>query len=84
MEKIKKPWYLKKWGKDKICWITQSRLRPGKDKFGIPYSTKLECGHTFYTKPLVEWSYKNSTCPMCRKPFSLLKTIFKDYIVTNT
>jgi hypothetical protein len=81
MENIKKPWYFKKWGKDKICGITQSRLRQGKDKFGISYTTKLECGHSFYTKPLIEWSYKNSTCPMCRIHFNLLETIFKEYIV---
>ena len=76
-----KYWYFKKWGKDKICGITQARLRPGKDKYGISYTTKLKCGHYFYTKPLVEWSYKNSSCPICRNPFNLLETVFKQYII---
>ena len=75
------PWYLKKWGKNKICGITQGRLRPGKDRFGIPYVTRLDCKHSFYTHALLEWSCKNPTCPMCRKPFNFLSTVFKEYIV---
>lgn len=77
----KKPWYFKKWGKDKICGITQTRLRPGKDKYGIPYVVKLSCSHSFYTNALFEWSINNSTCPNCREPFNFIYTVFKEYIV---
>ena len=76
-----KNWYFKKWGKDKICGITQSRLRPGKDKYGIPYVITLDCNHSFYTNALLEWSSQNETCPMCRIPFNFLLTIFNDYII---
>lgn len=74
-------WYFKKWGKNKICGITQGRLRHGKDKFGIPYVTTLDCKHSFYTKALFEWACKKSTCPMCRKSFNFISTVFKEYIV---
>jgi hypothetical protein len=75
-----KPWWNKKWGKDKICGITLTRLRPGLDKDGIPYSIYLQCGHGFYTQALLNWSETKETCPMCRKPFKFLKVVFKDYI----
>lgn len=78
----KKPWWNKKWGKDKICSISYTRLRPGKDKNGIPYTTILECRHRFQTKSLFLW-YKNNmkinkkiiSCPLCRKNF-LVSTIY--------
>jgi hypothetical protein len=76
-----KYWYFKKWGKHKICGITHGRLRPGKDKFGIPYVITLDCNHSFYTNALLEWSTTNETCPLCRIPFNFLLTIFKDYII---
>lgn len=56
----------KKFGKDKICGITQSKIRSGKDKNGNPYCVILKCNHSFYRKPLIEWLIKNPTCPMCR------------------
>lgn len=68
----------KKWGKDNICNITFSRLRPGKNKIGIPYCITLECKHSFYTNALLEWINKSNTdiytCPVCRKKFDILKT----------
>jgi hypothetical protein len=62
----------KKW-KDKICGITKSRLRPGKNKYGLSYSVFLDCSHGFYRSVLNEW-VKNCpleypTCPLCRKVF---------------
>ena len=69
-------WYNKKWGKDKICGITFSRLRPGENYYGLSYTSKLSCGHCFYTKALIEWSKKNNTCPLCRKQFNVLDDIF--------
>jgi hypothetical protein len=75
-----KPWWEKKWGKDKICGITLTRLRPGSDKFGIPYSIYLPCGHGFYTQALLEWVINKETCPMCRKNFKFLEVVFKDFI----
>jgi hypothetical protein len=59
-------WWKKKWGKDQLCGISQTRLRSGVDKSGRPYATTLECKHTFYTKPLVEWVKRSNTCPVCR------------------
>jgi hypothetical protein len=69
-----KPYWSKKWGKDKICGITHSRLRPGKNKRGISYTIKLNCNHSFYRSVLLEWvkSFINKgdpTCPLCRVPF---------------
>ena len=68
-------WWNKKWGSDKLCGITHTRLRPGCNKYGIKYTTKLKCNHTFYTNPLIEW-IKNCpveipTCPTCRKDFKI-------------
>ena len=78
-----KKFWSKKWGKDKICNITFSRLRPGKNKNGIPYCITLKCNHSFYTNALFEW-IKNckddkATCPVCRKDvniFKILLTLF--------
>ena len=69
-------WYNKKWGKDKICGITFSRLRPGENYYGLNYTSQLSCGHFFYTKALIEWAKKNKTCPLCRKNFNVLEEIF--------
>ena len=56
----------KMYGKDKICGITHSKIRAGKDANNNPYCINLKCGHSFYRKPLMEWLIKNPTCPMCR------------------
>jgi len=68
-------WWNKKWGKDKICGITHSRLRPGKNKNGVPHVIVLDCKHAFYTSAILEWvkSYnkKDIPCPCCRKNFTL-------------
>ena len=61
-------WYKKKWGTDKICGITQSRLRPGKDQEGNTYVIRTHCGHGFYRKALLEWIDRgNKSCPICRE-----------------
>jgi hypothetical protein len=62
----------KKWN-GKICGITHGRLRPGKNKHGIPYCVFLDCNHGFYLSVIKEW-VKNCypekpTCPVCRKTF---------------
>jgi hypothetical protein len=71
------PWWNKKWGNDKLCAITYSRVRPGSNKNGVPYTTKLKCGHYFYTNALLEWvkqcGNSISTCPNCRQPFDILE-----------
>ncbi len=59
-----KPWWNKKWGKDKLCYITHSRLRPTTKNNHI---LKLNCGHTFYKKPITQWLSLNNSCPVCRK-----------------
>ncbi len=65
---MSKPWYNKKWGTDKICGITLSRLRPGKNKNGVSYCVYLSCGHGFYRKPLrLAILKRNMFCPLCRK-----------------
>ena len=70
-----KPWWSEKWGKNKTCVITQTRLRQGKNKKGIYYTTTLQCSHRFCTYPLLNWIKNtngfNSTCPVCRKDFTL-------------
>jgi hypothetical protein len=72
---MSKLWWRKNWGSDKTCGISYTRLRPGKNNIGIGYTTKLKCGHRFYTIPLMEWYTKcgqgKSTCPNCRKLFEL-------------
>ena len=70
MSKLKKPWWSKKWGKDKICPITQTRLRPGKSKKGVPYTITLKCNHSFNAKAIAIWFINNDTCPICRKTLS--------------
>lgn len=74
-----KLFWTKKWGKDKICNITLSRIRSGKNKNGLPYCTTLECGHSFYTNPLLEWvkncKENESTCPVCRRRFDIFKIL---------
>jgi hypothetical protein len=65
-------WWKDKWGKDAVCGITLTRLRPGKTKDGVLYVTKIKCGHRFYTMPLVGWIHscldqnQIPTCPTCR------------------
>ena len=58
----------KNW-KDKTCGISYTRLRPGKNKFGLSYSVFLKCKHGFYRKVLIEWikncPSENLTCPIC-------------------
>ena len=73
-----KPWWDKKW--NKVCGITQSRIRPGKNKNGVPYVVHLSCGHPFYTNALLEWmkqhpTSNNTPCPCCRKNFTLQSLI---------
>lgn len=67
---MNKPWWSKKWGKDKTCYITHTRLRPGKNKKGVYYTTQLSCNHSFCTYPLLEWIKQcpnnTPTCPTCR------------------
>ena len=43
--KMSKLWWSKNWGSKKLCGISYTRLRPGKSKNGINYTTKLKCGH---------------------------------------
>ena len=73
---MQKMWYNKKWGKDKICGITFTRLRQGVNYYGLSYTSHLSCGHAFYTKALIEWAKKSNTCPLCRKKFDVLQDIF--------
>ena len=61
------PGWNKKWGKDKICPITQTRLRPGCDKNGNKYVIEISCGHRFYKKALINWLEYSYKCPICRK-----------------
>ena len=65
-------WWDCKYNKDSICPITQTRLRPGKNKEGIPYIITLKCKHSFYTKALLYLINTCETdeipCPICRKP----------------
>lgn len=73
---MSKPWWNKKWGSDKMCSITQTRLRPGRNVKGIKYTSMLKCKHHFYTNALLEW-IKNcpngaSKCPLCRTSFTIM------------
>ena len=73
IKEMSQPFWDKKWGKDKICPITFSRLRSGKDKTGLPYTITLNCGHRFYRKALIAWIIKsNCNCPICRNPIDQL------------
>ena len=64
--------FWKRW-ENRICGITHTRLRPGKNKKGLSYSVFLPCEHGFYRSALNEWIKRcpkdNATCPMCRKKF---------------
>ena len=61
-------WWNKKYGKEQLCSITYTRLRPKKSIF-------LKCGHGFCKSALIKWAniiienVSFSTCPMCRKIF---------------
>jgi hypothetical protein len=57
-----------------MCGITHTRLRQGINSNGIPYTSKLPCGHRFYTSALLKWvdvRHDNPSCPMCRKSFNV-------------
>ena len=76
-----KPSWWNKFGKNEICGITQTRLRPGKYKNNKNRVIFLECKHGFYVRPLLIW-IKNDmhifpTCPNCRRVIdtSILKLI---------
>lgn len=64
-------WWNTKWNNDNICGITHTRLRPGKNKNGLPYTIRLKCSHRFYMNPLLHWLERSSTCPCCRRSISL-------------
>lgn len=73
-------WWDKKWGPNKVCGISHSRLRPGKNSKGSTKCVYLDCGHGFYRKCLQQWIFtrykagkEKMTCPMCRKEFNILK-----------
>ena len=74
MKKI--PYWKRVW-KDQECGITNTRLRPGKNKYGLSYSIFLNCKHGFYRKVLVEWvkncPKEEPTCPLCRRIFNPLE-----------
>lgn len=69
------PFWNKKWGKQSICGITHTRLRPGAYEDSTPRCLFLQCGHGFYTRPLFEWiktkGENNSVCPLCRMKIDL-------------
>lgn len=75
----KEPFWKKKW-KDKICGITHSRLRPGKNKQGQPYSVFLGCKHGFYRSVIIEWVKQCNTdivtCPICRTNIDMNTIIY--------
>ena len=66
-----KPWWSYKYGKDKICAITKTRLRPGKDRKGNSYSIFLKCGHGFSRSALEKFISiaEKASCPLCRRCF---------------
>ncbi len=66
-----KPFWDKKFGKDAICPITHTRLRPGKNKYGLSHVITIDCNHSFYRKALLEWYRTNETCPVCRKKMNV-------------
>lgn len=69
-----KDFWKKKWGKDSICPITHTRLRPGNNKHGVPYTICLPCKHRYVRSALIEWaksSLTNPNCPLCRQKFGL-------------
>ena len=71
MNKMSNAWWNKKYGKDSICAITQTRLRPGRNKYGQKRSIFLGCHHGFNRVALQDWivSSIEPTCPLCRKEF---------------
>lgn len=48
--------------------------------FNNPF--RLHCGHTYCKICIIDWSKKNSICPLCRKPFNI-DSIQKDLIGYN-
>ena len=65
-----KPFWDQKYGKNAICAITLTRLRPGKNKKGKSYVIKLnKCKHFFYRSAFEKWKENNNTCPICRTKF---------------
>lgn len=64
----------RKW-ENKMCGITQTRLRPGKNKRGRKYVIFLDCKHGYYRSALIEWikycPTERLSCPVCRKEFYL-------------
>lgn len=68
-------WWNSKYGKNKVCGITFSRLRPGKSRDGMKYCLFLPCNHGFFRSAIAEWVHKFClegripTCPMCRQEF---------------
>ena len=63
----KKPFWDNKYGRDAICAITLTRLRPGKNKEGESYVIHLKgCKHSFYRSAFYEWEKDHDTCPVCR------------------
>ncbi len=68
----KRSFWRTKW-ENKVCGITHTRLRPGKNKDGVPYTVFLPCSHGFYRSVLMKWVEQcqkdKPTCPMCRKQF---------------
>lgn len=70
------PWWAKKYGKNSICAITNTRLRPGKNKNNLPYSIFLPCKHGFYRSAMLQWVLAKPneipTCPLCRREFDPL------------
>ena len=73
----KSVWWYKKYGKDSICAITKTRLRPGRDRYGLTYALFLPCKHGFSRTALVNWVFSivengyddTVTCPLCRRQF---------------
>lgn len=70
------PWWSKKYGKNSICAITNTRLRPGKNKNKLSYSLFLPCKHGFYRSAILQWVLAKPTeiptCPLCRMEFDPL------------
>ena len=69
-------WWDKKYGKNSICPITLTRLRPGHNKHGFTRSVFLPCKHGFCRSALVKLVIETlispeviPRCPMCRQYF---------------
>lgn len=69
-------WWKKKYGKDHVCAITNTRLRPGKNKHDLRHAIFLPCKHGFCRSSLVYWVLTKPsdipTCPLCRCAFDPL------------